>query len=407
MNPRQFALFLGFYFYVLNVNAANDAQRVILLASLVQIQALQAQLLLWNQRRRRRRGRRFPCFWVLPRPQQSWFDIHYFDATIPGDYFRRQLRFNRNTFSVLLNILRPRLTRQNTHLHDCVTPEKLLAMGLYRLAHGNSYITIGPNFNVGKSTVIEAVQDVVEALCDLKNEYIKFPSTNREILTTRETFNDLTDLPNVVGAIDGTHIKIKTPKESRPDYFSRLQQHDVVVQVVADREKRFLDVAAGFPGSMHDSRVLRNSSLYRRITNNELFLGPTVRVGRREIRPVLLGDSAYPLSTWLLKPYHEGTNDPEEINFNKELSRARVSVECAFGILKGHWRILQKRLDSDIAFTNQIIIACCVLHNFCTEAGDLWDDDDDDGNDDDFPLRDGNADGADLRDFLKDYLWNL
>ena len=89
-----------------------------------------------------------------------------------------------NTFSALLNILRPPLTRQNTHLRDCVTPEKLLALGLYRLAHGNSYITIGPNFNVGKSTVIEAVQDVVEALCDLRNEYIKFPSTKREVLAT-------------------------------------------------------------------------------------------------------------------------------------------------------------------------------------------------------------------------------
>ena len=41
MNPRQLALFLGFYFYVLNVNAANDAQRIILPASLVQIRALQ------------------------------------------------------------------------------------------------------------------------------------------------------------------------------------------------------------------------------------------------------------------------------------------------------------------------------------------------------------------------------
>ena len=28
------------------------------------------------------------------------------------------------------------------------------------------------------------------------------------------------DLPNVVGAIDGTHLKINTPKESDPDYFS-------------------------------------------------------------------------------------------------------------------------------------------------------------------------------------------
>ena len=47
MNPRHFTLFLGFYFYLLNVNAANDAQRVILLSSLIQIRALQAQLLLW------------------------------------------------------------------------------------------------------------------------------------------------------------------------------------------------------------------------------------------------------------------------------------------------------------------------------------------------------------------------
>ena len=44
----------------------------------------------------------------------------------------------------------------------------------------------------------------------------------------------------MVGAIDGTHIKIKTPKESTPNYFSRLQQHDVVVQAVADGNKRFL-----------------------------------------------------------------------------------------------------------------------------------------------------------------------
>ena len=141
----------------------------------------------------------------------------------------------------------------------------------------------------------------------------------------------------MLGAIDRTHLKIKTPKESGLDYFSRLQQHDVVVQAVADGEKQFLNVTAGFPGSMHNSGVLRNSSLYQRITNNELLLRPIVRVAGREIRPVLLGNSAYPLSLWLFKAYHEGTNDPEEINFNKKLSRARVSVECAFGILKGLW----------------------------------------------------------------------
>ena len=52
-------------------------------------------------------------------------------------------------------------------------------------------------------------------LCDLRNEYIKFPSTNREVLATRETFDDLTDLTNVVAAIDGTRVKIKTHDKRR------------------------------------------------------------------------------------------------------------------------------------------------------------------------------------------------
>lgn len=106
-------------------------------------------------------------FLGLPRPQQSWFDIHYFDPTIPGDYFRRQLRLNRNTFLVLLNILRLRLRRQNTRLRDCDTGKTFgtgnVSLGAWKFLHNDR-----PKFNVGKSTVIEAAQDVVEALCNLK-----------------------------------------------------------------------------------------------------------------------------------------------------------------------------------------------------------------------------------------------
>ena len=72
------------------------------------------------------------------------------------------------------------------------------------MAHGNSYSSIGLAFNVGKSTVIEAVQDVVNGLYELRNEHIKFPETLAEVNSLIATFADLTNLPNVVGAIDGT-----------------------------------------------------------------------------------------------------------------------------------------------------------------------------------------------------------
>ena len=112
-------------------------------------------------------------------------------------------------------------------------PGIILAIGLHRLGHGSSYVAIGPNFNVGRSTVLEAVEDV-DALLELKDLYIKFPETEEQVIAARESFQLCSALPNVVCAIDGTHVKIKTPVENGPDYFSRYQDHDIVVQGVVD-----------------------------------------------------------------------------------------------------------------------------------------------------------------------------
>ena len=51
----------------------------------------------------------------------------------------------RGTFQALVGILAPRLTRANTRLRDCIPPEKVLALGIYGLAHGNSYVSIQYN----------------------------------------------------------------------------------------------------------------------------------------------------------------------------------------------------------------------------------------------------------------------
>lgn len=357
------------------------------------------------RRRRNRPNRR--RYWHLPRPQNSWFEIHYNDPALPDDYFKQQLRVRKQTFQFILNIIAPDITRQNTRFQDCIKPEKVLAIGLYRLAHGNSYVTIGPALNVGKSTVVEAVQDVVNALFDLRNVYIKFPRTAAETASTIDTFRDNTksELVNVAGAIDGTHITIVAPKENAVDYFSRYQQHDIIVQGVVDGRGKFIDAVVGFPGSAHDARVLRNSDIYVEAEAGAILQEPRINIGGREIRPYLVGDSAYPQAPWLIKPFPEATRVNEEITFNKELSTARVVVERAFGILKSRWRVLSKRLDSNLKFTIKTTIACIVLHNICLELNDDWDDD---GDNRDPPDNQNNAgilqDGDQIRDLLKDFV---
>ena len=85
-----------------------------------------------------------------------------------------------------------------------------------------------------------------------------------------ETFRENTpsELVNVAGAIDGTHIKTIAPRENAFDYFSRYQQHDFIIQVVVDGRGKFIDAVCGFPGSAHDARVLRNSELYYNAETN-------------------------------------------------------------------------------------------------------------------------------------------
>lgn len=126
---------------------------------------------------------------------------------------------------------------------------------------------------------------------------------------------------------------------------------------------------------MHDARILRNSTLYQRAEQGDVLSAPIADVTGHEIGPYLLGDNTYPISPWLKKPFPEATRDRNEIQFNRELSSARVKIDCAFGCLKSRWRILQKRLDSDIQFSIKTATACAVLHNFCIKIGDDWDED--------------------------------
>ena len=50
---------------------------------------------------------------------------------------------NRCTFDILLNVLWPAVTQENTRLCDCIAPEKGLALSLYCLAHATGAKVFG------------------------------------------------------------------------------------------------------------------------------------------------------------------------------------------------------------------------------------------------------------------------
>ena len=149
-------------------------------------------------------------------------------------------------------------------------------------------------------------------------------------------------LPNVFAAIDGTHVQIIAPENSTVDFFDRKQRHSIGCQGVCDGKLKFLAMSAGFPGSLHDSRMLRNTWILEQATIEQILTTPVYPLSEMDnIKPYLVGDAAYPIANWLMKPFPFSKNmAANHQKFNLALSQARVVIERAFGILKGRWRIL-------------------------------------------------------------------
>ena len=125
-------------------------------------------------------------------------------------------------------------------------------------------------------------------------------------------------IPQSLDSIDETHIYIKTPKcESKYNYFCRKQRYSINTQAVVGGDLLFLDLATGFPGILHASRLLRHTSLFVKANSKEILAEPEMLIENLTVRSLVLGDGGYPLTSWLVRSYNfTQTLTPREKRFN-------------------------------------------------------------------------------------------
>ena len=82
------------------------------------------------------------------------------------------------TFEFVVDLVLEKIEKHSTTFRDANKVEKRVAVGIWRLATGNSYRTVSKVFGIGKSTVIKITADSVKDLARLAARFIKFPKTN-------------------------------------------------------------------------------------------------------------------------------------------------------------------------------------------------------------------------------------
>ncbi|KAG1676485.1 Protein ALP1-like [Nymphon striatum] len=311
--------------------------------------------------------------WEHERSQVFWNLIA--NRAWGDDQWTENFRMSKQTFNIVCNILRPKIERQKTNMRDELSVELRVATLLLVLGSTSEYRFTAHLLGISISSVCQITRELCHELAQLKNTYIKMP-VGEELDRVVSGYKDKWGFPNCGGAIDGSHIPIISPKENHVDYYNRKGSYSIILQAICNDRCEFTDINVGWPGRVHDARVLKNSEIFEIGESGNLFGNKTVDVGGVNLPVVILGDPAYPLLAWLMKGFSDnGRLSAQQIKFNYMLSCNRMTIENSFGRLKGRWRRLLKRIDYATDIVPDLITACCVLHNICEKERDQFRDD--------------------------------
>lgn len=130
-------------------------------------------------------------------------------------------------------------------------------------------------------------------------------------------------------------------------------------------------VDVGAEGRRSDGGIFRNSDIGVGF-QNKLFHLPSAEPlpnEEEEIPFFLIGDAAFPLTRYLMRPYPgQVVNDIDKAVFNYRLSRARRTIENSFGIMAARWRIFRTTIIAELETVHEIVKASVCLHNFVLMA---------------------------------------
>lgn len=153
---------------------------------------------------------------------------------------------------------------------------------------------MGERFDYTKGGLWDAFFRVINCLCAIAKNVIKWPTWEEERRISN-SFKRLGGIENIVGAVDGSYVPMKAPKENAEVYKTRKCNYAMTLQAIAIPTLKFIDTEIAYPGSVHDGRIFRNSLIYSKISENrEHYFNEGA---------FIIGDKAYPLLNWCIPPY--------------------------------------------------------------------------------------------------------
>nr|XP_037277211.1 protein ALP1-like isoform X1 [Rhipicephalus microplus] len=240
------------------------------------------------------------------------------------------------------------------------SPEEHILCFLWYATNKVCIKDVATRFCLSESTAHGITERLLDYLCSLLPKEICFPDDLDSLV---EDFQQVAEFPGVVGCIGGTRINTRSPAHSQRTPSTHGQgSASVTLQAVCDSRCRFMDIFVGPPGDLELDSVFLASPLAEEL--------PYWCLDRYH----LLGIGGYPLREYLLTPYDSNTTDCAKTSktvFNERHEKIRTKIDDAFWLLRQRFQQLHFLEFVTANKMRRFIMACCVLHNICVQAGDV------------------------------------
>ncbi|XP_041367014.1 putative nuclease HARBI1 [Gigantopelta aegis] len=240
--------------------------------------------------------------------------------------FVRRYRISKESFRSMLDDVKFDL-EHTTKRSRALLPLHQLSIALRFYACGSFQIVVGDTCGVSQATCCQVVHRVTAAICEKKDNFIHFPKIPMERHDVMRGFYDISQLPGIIGAIDGSHVLVVNPGGVTAQCFmNRKGYYSLNCQLVCNHLLLFTNMVCRWYGSVHDSRIFEESRLCRQFR-------------RGEFKGILLGDPldhnmAITVATVCLHNLAKRRNDPlpdeeddgpgEEIEQPQEMNRVEA-----------------------------------------------------------------------------------
>lgn len=329
-------------------------------------------LLLWMILQEKKSNRNRKRFWVrklfLERKSKGAFNLMVRDMKLfDEEYFFKFFRMTPTRYEELLQLVAPSITKCSLRREAIGASERLIVTLKYIFA-GTSQIDLAGMFRISPTSICRIVNETSVALWNVlqNKKYLSHPNTESEWKKIADQFEQMWNFPNCLGAIDGKHIVMQAPARSGSYFFNYKKSHSIVLLAVCNANYEFTLLDIGDTGRNSDGGVFGNSSMGVAFELNVLNVPDYAKLPREEIECpyFLVGDEAFPLKTYLMKPYPREVLAIKERIFNYRLSRARRIIENSFGILAARCRIFRRPIIAKEQVVINVTKAAIALHNY-------------------------------------------